>query len=109
MPNKKETEKLSITLPEELVAELRATVPCGKLSAFLAEAAEFYLAWRRQKAALKVGFGASKDEEHPDLKTPEDSTAYVRTLREADEERLTRFEGDGGEQQVAPCSVCDRH
>ena len=88
MPDTGKTEKLSITLPKELATELRATVPRGKLSAFIAEAAEFYLAWRRQKEALKIGFGAWKARNHPDLKTPEDSTAYVRALREADEDRL---------------------
>ena len=98
MPRTKKMEKLSITLPKELASELRAMVPHGKLSAFLTEAVQFQLAYQRQKAALKIGFGAWKAKNHPDLKIPADSTAYVNALRALDEERLARFEGDGGEQ-----------
>lgn len=97
MPKTKKVEKLSITLPIELASELRALVPRGKLSAFLAEAVEFQLAYQRQKMALKIGFGAWKAKNHPDLKTPQDSTAYVRALRDADEDRLARLEDESGE------------
>lgn len=97
MPETRKMEKLSVTLPKELAIELRATVPHGKLSAFLTEAVQFQLAYQRQKAALKIGFGAWKARNHPDLKTPEDSTAYVRALREADEWRLARLRSDSGE------------
>ena len=90
------TEKVSITLPRELVKEIRALVPQGEVSAFFAEAARLSLARRRQRAALDKGFGAWKDEDHPKLATPEDSQAFVRSLREADEERLTRLGGEGG-------------
>ena len=65
MPKTGEMEKLSITLPKELATELRDMVPQGKLSAFLAEAVQFQLAYQWQKAALKIGFGAWKDEDHP--------------------------------------------
>ena len=96
MPKTRKTEKLSITLPEELVTELRMLAPHGKLSAFIAEAAEFYLAYHRQKAALKIGFGAWKARNHPELKTPEDSTSYICALREADEWRLTCLRDKSG-------------
>lgn len=98
MPKTKKVEKLSITLPIKLASELRELAPRGELSSLLAEAAEFYVAWRRQKEALKIGYGAWKARNHPNLKTPEDSTAYVRSLRDLDEERLRRFEGDGEKQ-----------
>lgn len=44
-----------------------------------------------QKVALEKGFGAWKNESHPDLVTPEDSKAYVRSIRETDVERLERL------------------
>ncbi len=85
------TEKVSVTLPSQLIAEVRTLVPQGEVSAFFADAVEQFLAHRRQKAAMERGFGAWKGKNHPDLATPEDSTAYVRTLREAGKERIARL------------------
>ena len=61
------------------------------MSSFFTEALEHYLVYRKQKVALEKGFGAWKSESHPDLTTPEDSTAYVRSIREAGRERLERL------------------
>lgn len=47
---------------------------------------------QKQSIALEKGSGAWKDENHPDLKTPEDSTAYVRAIRDADRARQERLE-----------------
>jgi len=84
------TEKVSVTLPKELAGEIRSVVSQGEVSSFFTEALEHYLAYRKQKVALEKGLGAWKNESHPDLVTPEDSTAYVRSIREADRERLER-------------------
>jgi hypothetical protein len=65
----------------------------GEISSFFTEALEHYLAYRKQTIALEKGFGAWKDKSHPDLATPEDSTAYVRAVREADQERHQRLGG----------------
>jgi hypothetical protein len=92
---REKTEKISVTIPEELAGEIRSLVPHGEVSAFFTEALEHYLAYRKQKNALQAGFGAWKDRRHPDLKSPADSTAYVRALRVADRERLKRS-GDAG-------------
>ena len=93
MGGKAKTEKMSVTLPRELVSEIRSVASQGEISSFFAEALEHYLAYRKQKIALEKGFGAWKSESHPDLATPEDSAAYVRSIREADRERLERLEG----------------
>jgi hypothetical protein len=85
------TEKMSVTLPKKLAGEIRSVASQGEISAFFTEALEHYLAYRKQTIALKKGFGAWKNESHPDLVTPEDSTAYVRSVREADTKRLTRL------------------
>jgi len=90
MGGKGKTEKVSVTLPKELVSEIRSIASQGEVSSFFTEALEHYLAYRKQKIALEKGFGAWKNESHPDLATPEDSTAYVRSIREADSERLSR-------------------
>jgi len=93
MGRRGKTEKVSVTLPKELAGEIRSIVSQGEVSSFFTEALEHYLAYRKQKVALEKGFGAWKSESHPDLATPEDSTAYVRSIREVDRERLERLGG----------------
>ena len=93
MSRRGKTEKMSVTLPKELAADIRSLVSQGKVSSFFTEALEHYLAYSKQKIALEKGFGAWKNASHPDLATPEDSTAYVRAIREADSERLARLGG----------------
>jgi Arc/MetJ-type ribon-helix-helix transcriptional regulator len=90
---KGKTEKVSVTLPKELAGEIRSIVSPGEVSSFFTEALEHYLAYRKQKLALEKGFGAWKDERHPDLKTPQDSTNYVRHTREADKRRQEQLGG----------------
>jgi len=91
MGGKAKTEKMSVTLPKKLAGEIRSVASHGEISSFFTEALEHYLAYRKQKIALEKGFGVWKIENHPDLATPEDSIAYVRSVREADKERLTRL------------------
>ncbi len=88
MNRRGKTEKVSVTLPRELAEEIRSTVSQGEVSSFFTEALKHYLAYHKQRVALERGFGAWKDENHPDLNTPEDSTRYVRRLREAHTRRL---------------------
>ncbi len=94
MARTKTTEKLSVTLPVELVSELRQTVPSGEVSAFVADAVRDSLARRRFQEALDRGMGAWTDDNHPDLMTPEDSTAYVRALRDPSRWRVADREND---------------
>lgn len=93
MRRRGKTEKMSVTLPKELAGEIRSIVSQGEVSSFFTEALAHYLAYRKQKIALEKGFGAWKSKNHPDLKTPEDSTAYVHSLREADKKRLESLGG----------------
>ena len=90
------TEKVSVTLPSRLVAEVRRLVPQGEVSSFFTKAVELYLAHRRQLVALQKGFGAWKTKTHPDLATPEDSTAYIRSIREAGGERTAQLGRNDG-------------
>ena len=87
------TEKISVTLPRVLMGEIRSIMSRGQVSSFFADALEHYLAYHKQKEALEKGFGAWKNENHPDLDTPEKSTAYIRSVRQAGKERLERLEG----------------
>ncbi|MBI4284601.1 MAG: hypothetical protein HY670_01705 [Chloroflexi bacterium] len=91
MGRRGKTEKVSVTLPRELAGEIRSIVSQGEVSSFFTEALEHYLAYRKQRIALEKGFGAWKDDSHPDLATPQDSTAYVHSIRETDRKRLERL------------------
>lgn len=82
------TEKICVTLPRELAGEIKANIAQGQVSAFFVEALQYYLALRKQKISMEKGFGAWSDENHLDLVTPSDSTAYVNVIREADAGRL---------------------
>ena len=93
MGRRGKTEKVSVTLPRELAGEIRSIVSHGEVSSFFTEALEHYLAYRKQKIALEKGFGAWRDKSHADLATPEDSTAYVQSVRGADRNRLERLGG----------------
>lgn len=93
MGRRGKTEKVSVTLPRELAGEIRSIVSQGEVSSFFTEALEHYLAYRKQKVALEKGFGAWKDESHPDLTTSQESTVYVHSIREADKKRLERLGG----------------
>ncbi len=85
------TKKVSVTLPADLIAEVRAHVDTGEFSSFCADALRNYLAYYRQSGALKKGFGIWKDENHPELVTSRDVTRYVRKLRKQDGDRLSRL------------------
>jgi hypothetical protein len=87
------TEKMSVTLPKKLAGEVRSVAAAGEISSFFTEALEHYLAYRKQTLALEKGFGAWKNDNHPDLVTPEDSKAFVRSVREGDKNRLKRLGG----------------
>lgn len=94
MPKIARMEKLSVTLPAELVHEIRSVVPQGEVSNFLAEAAKEYLVRHKLHQALAVGYGAWSDEQHPELISPQDSIHFVRELRGQDKARLSHLEAE---------------
>jgi hypothetical protein len=96
MTRKANTEKISVTLPRELIRQIRALVSRGEVSSFFTQALEHFLAIQRQKISLNKGFGAWGKESRSDLLTPEDSVSYVRSLREKDSERLLRVREQRG-------------
>jgi hypothetical protein len=85
------TRKISITLPDELVEQVRVHVKVGEFSSFCATALRNHLAHYRQHEGLAHSFGIWKDADHPDLTSPADATNYVRKLRKTDAKRLSRM------------------
>jgi predicted nucleic acid-binding protein len=76
------------TLEVAKKAKLRILTPAQFIQTF-AEAIKRYMSQYKQRIALEKGFGAWSSENHPELKTPEDTVIYVSRLRESYRERLT--------------------
>ena len=77
-----------VVLPAQLVAEIDALVGARQRSRFIAQAAEQRLQQERLLRALEAGFGAWKDEDHPELNGPDGTAGWVRQRREEDDRRL---------------------
>ncbi len=78
--------RLNITVPDTFVERLRRFVPNRKISAFLVEAGEEKLRKEQRDQALKAILAGP-----PSFTDIEDSTAYVRSLRDIDRQREKRL------------------
>jgi hypothetical protein len=68
-------------LPEDLLAELRNSVPKREQSRVVAEALRRELKRLRLVKAIETSFGAWRDEDHPELS--EGADAYIRQIRKS--------------------------
>jgi hypothetical protein len=87
------TKKVSITLPDDLIEQVRAHVRNGEFSSFCAIALSNHLAHYKQRANLSQSYVFWKDEDHVDLSSPKAVSNYVRGLRKADAGRQSRILG----------------
>ncbi|HHW44240.1 MAG: type II toxin-antitoxin system CcdA family antitoxin [Thermoanaerobacteraceae bacterium] len=75
------TVKLSVTLPKELVEQMKGLTT--NISAFIAAGMYEYVSREMGRRAIKESAGAWTDENHPDLQTLDDVEKYVREVRSA--------------------------
>jgi hypothetical protein len=80
-PYRVEKERLNLYLPKGLVEDLRRYVPARSRTQFVIEALDKELHRVRLKEALKASAGAWKDEDHPELATPEDIDRWIEEGR----------------------------
>lgn len=80
------SRQANFTLPEELLEELRRTVPKGEQSKVVGDALRHELKRIRFKKALEGSFGAWKQQAHPEL--VKGARPFVRALRKSS--RLSR-------------------
>ncbi|HHY38880.1 MAG TPA: type II toxin-antitoxin system CcdA family antitoxin [Clostridia bacterium] len=73
------TVKVSITLPADLVKEMKTLSP--NLSSFIAKGMSDYVARERRKNALRASAGAWKAEGHPGLEDLSQIEQYVEEIR----------------------------
>lgn len=81
------TRQANFLLPEDLVEELRKSVPKREQSKVIAEALRKELKRLKLQNALETSFGAWKSEDHPELQ--QGTEAFIKTLRKSD--RLNRI------------------
>ena len=73
------TVKVSLTLPEELLKQIKAMT--NNVSAFVTEGMRQYIAKERVRQALEQSAGVWSRENHPDLTTIKRVEEYVREIR----------------------------
>nr|MBI3613473.1 hypothetical protein [Nitrospirota bacterium] len=73
------TKQANFTLPEDLLEELKKTVPKGEQSKVVGEALRNELKRIKFKQALQRSFGAWKGRKHPEL--AKGARHFVRSLR----------------------------
>lgn len=74
-------ERLNIYLPKRLAGELRELVPDRERTAFFIEILERELRRKRLAAAVQAANGAWRDEDHPELATPEAIDRWIADNR----------------------------
>jgi len=78
-----QAQKITVTLPRDLIERLDDRVPSRQRSRFIANAIESQLAIEEQMAAVEETAGAWTEEKHPELKTEEDIDAWLQNLRQS--------------------------
>lgn len=81
------TRQANFSLPEDLLDELKRTVPKGEQSKVVSDALRHELKRIKFKKALQNSFGAWKTSSHPEL--TQGARRFVRSLRKST--RLTRL------------------
>lgn len=85
MRKKAMVRKIAIDLPVDLLKDIEEIEPDGGVGGFLCRAAQSYISQARFLKAIEAGYGAWKVDNHPDLATVEDTAAFMRRLRESNE------------------------
>ena len=78
---KYQSQKITVSLPEELINRMNEIIPARQRSRFIAEALEERLALAEQALAIEEGAGIWKDEDYPHLATDDDIEQWIRELR----------------------------
>lgn len=81
-----EMKRTHVMLPRELVDDLDRVVGQRRRSEFVAAAVHEKLARENLRAALRETAGSLDLADYPDWETPEKAAAWVRSLRQQDEQ-----------------------
>ena len=82
--------RVHVVLDDELVDEVDALAGRRRRSAFIEDAIREKLQRERQRRALENYIMSSERPDNPNWRTPEDTSRWVREMRELDNRRLER-------------------
>jgi hypothetical protein len=82
------TRQANFLLPDDVLSELKSSVPKRQQSRVVAEALRKELRRIKLAKALQTSFGAWKDKGHPELK--KGTEAFVRSLRASTRDRRAK-------------------
>jgi len=74
-------ERLNLYLTKPLADELRRLIPARERTRFVEEVLKRELCRRKLREAIQNSYGAWKDEDHPELATPEDIDRWIEEGR----------------------------
>lgn len=78
-----DSQKVTVTLPKELLIRLNETIPSRQRSLFISQAIEEQLALIEQVSAIEESAGAWSLENHPDMRDGEDIDKWLKELRQS--------------------------
>lgn len=74
-------ERMNLYITKSLMDELRKAVPARERTRFVEDILARELRRRKLQEALKKSYGAWKDEDHPEMKTPADIDRWIEEGR----------------------------
>lgn len=74
-------ERMNLYITKSLMDDLRTSVPARERTRFVEDILTRELRRRKLLDALEKAYGAWKDEDHPEMKTPKDIDRWVREGR----------------------------
>jgi hypothetical protein len=89
-------ERLNLYLTKPVADELRRLIPARERTRFVEEILARELRRRKLKEALEKSYGAWKDEDHPELATPEDIDRWIEEQRKLGTRDWSEEWGKGG-------------
>jgi metal-responsive CopG/Arc/MetJ family transcriptional regulator len=91
---KMETKLTPIRFPADLLAEIDKYIDDGNRSKFIIDAARKELFRLKQRKAIHNTAGIFDEKDYPELKTSEDTSNWVRKIREESEARRRDLFGE---------------
>jgi metal-responsive CopG/Arc/MetJ family transcriptional regulator len=79
--NKMATQKITVSIPTEVLDMMNKSVPARQRSLFIVEAIKQQLEINDFQSALEETAGAWSDANHPEMNTPEDIDRWIAELR----------------------------
>lgn len=78
---KRSTQKITISLPQDLAERFKAQIPVRQRSEFIAQILEEYFALDEQVKAIDETAGCWTDQNHPEMANDEDIETWLTNLR----------------------------